>query len=271
MKIFAAYFLGFLPLLSFGQLFPKIPDFRDNLQEVVEIRYGKEGKSLKFWERIFRPGVLSGWEFTYQFDQNSCLQKRINTFQGKVSAEYVYQRDTTANRIVEKEINIAQTDEQAGDYLEYENFLDSSGKITKVNYTAFSAKKRSRELYQIDRDAQYSDGRLISFIRQPVNENGEISSGEKCSLFYDASGKLSRLVRKDLVSGFSTVIEYTYNQKGLPSRLSVDFLTEIQEYGKKDQIQDILFKYDSRGNWIRKYWKSDDKYLLESKRKIKYH
>ncbi|MFA5328674.1 MAG: hypothetical protein WC384_12855 [Prolixibacteraceae bacterium] len=271
MKILAAYILLFLPIFSWGQLFPEIPNFKGKIEKIVEIRYGKEDKTLNFLERIFRPAVPSGWEFQYQFDQNSRLKKRTNTFLGEIKAEYEYHTINTEISTIDQEINTGENNGQKGDYFEFENFKDPSGKIIKVNYTAYSAKDQLRDLYQVDHDPVYRNGRLISFVRQPVNSNGEMSSGEKCTMFYDSNERLSRFERKDLASGFSTVFNYSYNQAGFIRQLSVDFLVEIQEYGKKDQIQDILYKYDSQGNWIKKYWRSGDKYLLEARRRINYY
>jgi hypothetical protein len=81
---------------------------------------------------------------------------------------------------------------------------------------------------------------------------------------------LNRIERKNLDTGFTTILEYSYNQAGAANHTFVDFLTEIKEFGMKDQIQDIYYRYDSRGNWIRKYWKAEDNYVLEARRKIKY-
>jgi len=270
MKLIALYFLILFPCFAFAQFIPEIGEFRGNIERVVESGYGKEDKKLNFIQKIFLPGVLSGWQFIYQFDKNSHLQKRTNTYLGNVRGEYEFVTKTNDRSSIEQEINTGGNNEKKGDYFECENIKDSSGKIIRVNYTAYSAKDNVRELYQTDRDPVYINGRLISFIREQLNSNGKILGSEKCTLFYDSAGRLNRFERKDLESEFTTVFNYTYNKEGFVSHSTIDFLIEIQQYGKKDQIQDIFYKYDNQGNWIRKYWRSGDKYILEAKRKIYY-
>ena len=269
MKNFLVYILLLLPVVTFGQLFPTVADFKGNIDKIVEIRYGREVSKARLFSGIYHPKYYSGWKYTYLFDQNSKLLKRINTFQGKVTADFVYQSNTNGNRVTEREIIADNLSGHKGDYTEVENLLDQNGRIEKVNFIAFNAKESSLGVYQTEQDAEYKNGKLIAFTRNQINGNGEADSGENCSLIYNSSGKLIRTERKDNASGFKTVIEYFYNKKGLLSHYSVDFLMELQEKGK-NQIQDIYFKYDRHDNWIRKYWKSDNKKRLEAKRKIRY-
>ena len=181
----------------------------------------------------------------------------------------MYQNNTKGNRVTEREIVADNLNGHEGDYTEVENLLDTQGRIEKVNFMAFNAKESKLEVYQTEQNAEYKDDKLIAFTRNQINGNGEADSGENCNLYYDASGKLIRTERKDQISGFKTIIEYFYNAKGLLSHYSVDFLIELQEKGKI-QIQDIYYKYDKHGNWIRKYWESGNKKRLETKRKISY-
>ncbi|HEX7585825.1 MAG TPA: hypothetical protein VF373_14140 [Prolixibacteraceae bacterium] len=269
MSKFVIYILMFLPAIAFGQLFPKVADFKGNIEKVVEKGYGKEISYSRLFKGIYHPKTYSGWKYIYLFDQNSKLIKRINTFQGKVIADFLYQRDTIENRVIEREIIADNLNGHEGDYTEQENFLDLKGRIEKVNFRAFNAKECVRSMYQTEQNAEYKEGRLIAFTRQQINENGDADSGENINLSYGSSGKLIRTERKDNVSGFKTVIQYFYNNKGLVSHYSVDFLTELQEIGK-NQIQDIYFKYDRHGNWTRKYWKTGKKKRLEARRFIKY-
>ena len=269
MKRFAVYILLLLPCFTSGQLFPKVADFKGNIEKVVEKRYGKEVSYYRLFKGIYHPRTYSGWKYTYLFDKNSKPLKRTSTFQGKVKADFLYQRDTIENRVIEREIIADNFNDHEGDYTEQENFLDSKGRIEKVNFWSFNAKECARGLYEIEQNAEYKEDKLVAFTRHQIDENGDTDNGENCDLFYDSSGKLIRTERKDRTSGFKTVIQYFYNGKGLVSHYSVDFLTELQEFGK-NQIQDIYFKYDKHGNWIRKYWKTGKKNRLEAKRSIKY-
>lgn len=270
MKKFAIYILLLLPGIAFGQLFPKFADFKGNVEKVVEKQYGKEVTSYKQFKGIYRPKTFSGWKYTYLFDGNSNLIKRTNTFQGKIVADYLYQRDTIENRLIEREINIDNVNGTQGDYLEYEYFTDSQGRIEKINSWSFNGKEHTRGLFMIEQNVGYKQDKIISFTRHNIEINGDTASGEKCNLYYNPSGNLIRIERKDIDSGFTTVINYHNNGKGFVDHYSVDFLIELQEYGTKNQIQDIYYKYDRHGNWIRMYRKSGDKNRLEAKRKIKY-
>ena len=100
--------------------------------------------------------------------------------------------------------------------------------------------------------------------------NGDTASAEKCSLFYDSMGNMVRIERKDVETGLTTILYYTYNNQGLVDHYSVDYLTGINEYGKKNQNQEIYFSYDHNGNWILMYWKTGKQNHIEAKRKIKY-
>ena len=269
MKLIAIYFLIFLPGFAFAQLFPKIGEFRGNIEQVVEKRYGKEGRNPDFRKAKIRSSVFSGWKYTYLFDDNSQLIRRINTYKRDVKAEYHYQRDTVDDKWIEREIIVSTENEQSGDYIEHENFRNSAGQIVKVNYWAFNAKECIRNLFLIEQDADYKNNRLSSFTRNMVDENGNISGDEKCNLYYDEAGKLTRIERVDQKSGFRTVISNQIDGPNLVSHYSVDLMSEMQEYGK-NQIQDIFYKFDNQGNWNRMYWKSGDKTYLAAKRKITY-
>jgi hypothetical protein len=270
MKIFTTYFLLFLPFITFGQLFPKVDDFKGNIEKVVEKKYGKEVSNIKLIKGIYHPKAFSGWKYTYLFDKNSNLTKKTTTFQGKVIADYLYQRDTIENRFIEREITTNNNNDIGGYYIEYEYFKNTAGQIEKINYWTFNARECIRELYQIEQNTEYKSDKLISFTRQNIEINGDTATGEKCNLYYDSSGKLIRIERKDIESGFKTSFQYYYNEKGFVSRYSVDFLVELQEYGKKDQIQDIYYKYDRHGNWKQMYWKSGKQKRVQAKRIIKY-
>lgn len=269
MKLITIYFLILFPCFAFAQLFPKIDGFRGNIERVVEKRYGKEGRNPDIRKTKLNSGAYSGWKYTYWFDENSQLTKRTNTFKGEIKAEYHYQRDTTSHRWIEREMITATGNEQSGDYLEHENFRNSAGQVVKVNYWAFSAKERNRSLFLIEQDAKYQGNQLSSFTRTLLDDNGNVSGDEKCNLYYDEAGNLTRIERIDQESGFRTVINNQMESSGLVSHYSVDLMSEMKEYGK-NQIQDIYYQYDNQGNWIRMYWKSGNKTYLEAKRKITY-
>ncbi len=268
-KIFAYLFI-LLPYLAFGQLFPKVPDFNGNVKKVVEKRYGKELATFRKDSGVFKPGAFSGWKYTYLFDENSALTKRINTFQGKVRTEYTYQTEITGSRKILRE-KATDFDSDRKEYvIEYENFLDQEGRVRKVNFWSGNTPESAKELFLFEVDALYDKAKLIEFTRHNIRIDGDTASGEKCSLFYDSDGRLARIERKDISSGFKTAIQYNYNQQGFADHYSIDLFTQIQEYGR-EQIQEIYFKYDRRGNWTRLYWKSGKKNRLEAKRKISYY
>ena len=270
MKIITLYFLIFIPCITFGQLFPVVPEFRGNIKKVIEKRYGQEFNPWRKDSASYKPGVYSGWKYTYLFDKNSALIRRINTFQGKVRTEYTYQTETVGNRKIVREKTTDFDSDRKEYVIEYENFLDQEGYVRKVNFWSGNTPESAKELFLFEVNALYDRAKLIEFTRHNIKIDGDTASGEKCNLFYDSDGRLAQIDRKDISSGFKTAIQYNYNQRGFVDHYSIDLLTQIQEYGR-EQIQEIYFKYDRRGNWTRMYWKSGKKNRLEAKRKVSYY
>ena len=267
LAVISIFFL--MPFITFGQLFPKLPEFRGNIEKVTEKRYGKELNQTKKDSAVFKPGKYSGWKYTYFFDENSKLKNRTNSFQNKVLTEYSYQRNKMDDRIIEREIIEKDNRGHAGDYVEYENFTDSEGQVTKVNFWAVDHQKNTRELFMVEMNAEYKLGKLISFTRHNVSETGNMDTGEKCELFYDSDGRIVRIERKDIESDLKTELSYSLNTNGFLDHYSIDFLVGLPVYGKNPK-QDIYYKCDSHGNWVKKYWLADKKKLIEAKRIIKY-
>lgn len=268
MKKFLIYILLLLPGFALGQLFPKLPDFTGKIKNVTERRYGKEMNAYKGDSAVFRPKAFSGWEYTYQFE-DAKLVKKTNRVNGEINADYSYERQEAGNKRIEREVIQDSISGQKGDYIEYENFINAQGQVEKVNYWSFNARDKSRELFLVELNAEYENDKLMSYSRHTILENGDMDSGEKCSLFYDNSGHLIRMERKDMASNFKTVLYYYYNKKGLVNRFSIDYLVGLRN-DQNTQRQDVHYKYDRQGNWIRRYWMTDNKRRLEDKRKIKY-
>jgi hypothetical protein len=270
MKKFTAALIFLLPIVTFGQLFPKIPDFKGNIKQVTEKRYGKEFDLSGLLKKTHYPSLYSGWKYTYQFNNQSRLIKQTNTFHGKIEVEYLYQYDTIENRRIEREITSDKSKNNQGDYTEYEKFMNPEGLPEKVIYRAFNSKECTKETFLVEQNAEYKKDKLLVFIRQNIDSNGDSADEEKCSLFYNSSGQIIRIERKNMDTGLTTTLNYFYNDKGFVDHYSVDYLADLIEYGSKNQPQEIYFKYDRKGNWIKRYWKSDKESRLEAKRKISY-
>lgn len=269
MKLIIISILSLLPGFAVAQLFPKTIDFHGNITKVTEKRYGKELNPAKKDSVVFKPGKYSGWKYTYFFDEKSKIVKQTNTFQDKIQSVYSYQRSKIGDRVIEREVIESGKNAEAGKAIEYENFTNTEGRIAKVNYWSVDTRKNTRSLFLTETDAEYKLGKLVSFTRHNVDDAGNLDAGEKCELFYDTSGRLIRIERKDIESDLKTVLDYTYNPKGFLDHYSVDFLVGLPIY-VKNQIQEVYYKCDSHGNWVKKYWLADKKKLIEAKRIIKY-
>lgn len=269
MKKIAAYLFLLLPYFVSGQLFPKLADFNGNIEKVIESRYGKEVTLTKGDSGVFKPGKYSGWKYIYLFDENSKLAKRTSTFRKKIRAEYFYESNTIGNKKIVREITGENQSGQAVEYIEYENFTDSAGRIQRVEFWSYNQQKNVRELFLVEKEVEYTNDQLTSFTRYNIKENGDPGDGEKCDLFYDQTGKLIRIERKDIVTNFNTILYYQYNNRGFVSRFSIDYMVGLRNDQNK-QRQENFFNYDRRGNWTKKYWIVDDKKLLEARRKIRY-
>jgi hypothetical protein len=268
MKKIAAHLFLLIPFLASGQLFPKLNDFKGKIEKVVERQYGKEINATKRDSGLFHPGKFSGRKSIYLFDENSKLIRRTNTFMNEIIAEHSFGSQSTGSKRTERE-TIKRKDSDQAEYLEYENFMDATGKVQDVNFWVFDTKKNARVLLLIEKKAEYKNGQLVSFERYNIQENGDTASGETFHLSYDHSGQLTRIERKDIDVNIKTVLNYYYNKKGFVHRCSIDFLADLQEPGKT-QFQDIYFKYDRHGNWTKKYWMDGRKKRIESKRAINY-
>lgn len=269
MKLLFISILFLLPGFASAQLFPKTIDFHGNVSKVTEKRYGKELTPSKKDSGEFKPGKYSGWKYTYLFDENSKIVKQTNTFQDKIYSVYSYQRRKIGDRMIESEIVEKDKNTEEGNAIEYENFFDPQGRITKVNFWLVDTRKNIRELFLTEMNAEYKHGKLVSFTRHNVDETGNLDTGEKCELYYDSADRLIRIERKDIESDLKTVLDYSYNPKGFLDHYSVDFLVGIPVYGINPK-QDIYYKCDRHGNWVKKYWLADKKKLIEAKRTIKY-
>jgi len=269
MNKFVVYLLILMPGFALGQLFPRLPDFAGHIKKVTERRYGMEMNASKRDSGVFKPKTFSGWEYVYQFE-NAKLVSRISKINGEVNAYYLYQREVVGNRRIEREVIQNNGKGQKGDYIEYENFLNSDGQVEKVNFWSFNARDNSRELFLVEKNAEYNNGKLMAYTRHTVKEGGDLDTGEKCSLFYDVSENLNRIERQDIATNFKTVLYYNYNKRGRVNRFSIDYLVGLRN-DQNTTRQDIYYKYDRHGNWIRRYWISDKKRRLEDKRKIKYN
>lgn len=270
MKIFTVYLLLLIPALTFGQLFPKIPDFNGKVKKVVEKRYGKELAITRKDSGVFKPGAYSGWKYIYLFNKQSELRKRSSLFQGKVKSETIYLTKKSNGVILKRETTRDFQANRKVSILEYENFTDRQGRVTHSNFSEQNAANLPKKLVLFETAAEYNQNKLISFMRHNITQEGDTTSGEKCTLIYSDKGKLEQILRKDISSGFSTSIRYFYNTKGWIDHYSIDLMSEIQEYGR-EQLQEIYFKCDRRGNWTRMYWKSGKTKQLEAKRTIRYY
>lgn len=270
MKLFATYLFVLMPWLVFGQLFPKVPDFKGNTKKIIERRYGKEVYSSKNDSGVFKPGAYSEWEYTYLFNEKSQLLKRTNTFQGKVMADFQYEHETIGNRMIMREITKDDLHGQQGDYIEYENFADQEGRIEKVNCWSFDAQTNLRKLFLVETNAKYNNNKLVSFIRENINENGEPDKGERIELIYDNAGRLIRIERSDNATNLKTILYYNYDKKGSVEWFAIDYMVGLRN-NQNTRKQNIYFKYDNHGNWTKRYYLINKKKKgLESKRKIEY-
>lgn len=269
MKKLLAYFLLLLPGLAFGQLFPKVPDFRGNLRQVTEKRYGREVAGLKKTDGKYRPKPFSGWVLTYQFDQKSRLLSRTDTYNNGVQSKKIYSYRRDGSLMITRETEKSNASGENGNFQETEELVKSDGLVAEVDYLSFDAKTGETSLFMVEKDAHYSGGKLIDFKRIQFGDQNDTTTVESCKLAYDNSGRLSEITRTDVSSGFNTIIRLYYNQRGLVDRYSVDLLSELQEIGEK-QLQDIYYRYDRRGNWKRMYRGSGAQKQLEAKRKNKY-
>jgi len=270
MKKLVAIFILLIPIYTFGQIYPNVLDFKGDIKQLTEKKYGREFKLFGLFKKSYYPSLPSGWKCTYQFDENRRLNKRTTVFKGKIVSESWYQYKEIDNQRIEREIVGGNSIEGQENYLEYEYFLEGDGRVEQVNSWTFDAKACTRNLVQVEKEVEYQQGRLVSFVRQNLNDTGEAGSSEKCSVFYNSAGQIIRIESQDTSTGLSNSFNYFYNDKGFLDHYSIEYLVGLSEYGKKDESQAIYLKTDHQGNWTEMYLNSGTKKLLLAKRTIRY-
>jgi hypothetical protein len=284
-----------IPIISFGQLFPSISDFNGKIEKVVEKRYGKEVYLLNRWTGIYLPRCYSGWKYVYYLDTNGRLERRINSFKGKLRADYIYKYDSTKEAIHEREIVNDTVNNHKGDYIEDEYILNSEKKIEKVNIWSFYSTDSSKKIIVVEKDIQYDSlNNITSYYRHGYDINGKEIKGKLYVILYDS---LSRViaVEEKAIDQKTIIVEsdnhtqsfkdvpisepellkrwiYKYNSKGQLDSYTIKYFGE--EYkassGGGEDFK-LFFKYDNKNNWIKMYKQlGNSKKRLEAVRKIKY-
>lgn len=284
-----------IPAISFGQLFPSISDFNGEIKKVVERGYGKEVYLFNRSKRIYLPKCYSGWKSVYHLDTKGRPKRKINTFKGKMRADYIFEYDTIENRILERKIVNDNVNNHRGNYIENEYILDSKGKIEKVNIWSFQSSDSLKELIVVEKDIKYDSLKNItSYYRGGYDINGKETKGELYVIHYDslsrvitveekAIGKKTMLVESDdNTKTFENVPIsepellkkwiYEYNSKGQVISYTIKYYGEVYKAnagGGEDYK--LFFKYDNKNNWIKMYKQlGNSPKRLDAKRRIKY-
>ena len=294
-KYIISFLIILIPKIFFGQLFPSISNFNGEIEKVVEKRFGKEVYLLNRRIGIYLPRCYSGWKYVYYLDTNGKLERRINSFKGKLRADYIYKYDSTKDAIHEREIDNDTVNNHKGNYIEDEYIFDSGGKIEKVNIWSFDSTVGSKKIFIVEKDIQYDSlNNIISYYRHGYDVNGKETIGELYIILYDS---LSRViaVEEKAIDQKTIVVEsenltwtfknvpitepellkkwtYKYNSIGQLVSYSIKHFGEIYKANSDDGKDfQVFFKYDNKNNWIKMYEQmGNSKKRLEAKRRIKY-
>lgn len=284
-----------IPTISFGQLFPTIEDFNGEIEKVVDKRYGKEVYLFNRWTVMYLSKCYSGWKYVYQLDSNGKLERRINSYKGKLRADYIYKYDSSANVTYEREIVNDTVNNNKGNYIEDEYILDLNGEIEIVNIWSFHFADSSKEIIVVEKDIKYdSIGNIISYYRHGFDFKGKELTGELYVIHYDS---LSRVVavEEKAIDEKTILVEsdnntqtfedvpisepellkkwiYKYNPKGQLVSYTIKYYGDLYKASSGGgQDYKLFFKYDNKNNWTKMYKQlGDSKKRIESKRRIKY-
>jgi hypothetical protein len=294
MKRIAVYIFLLIPVLSFAQLFPKINDYHGKIEKVVEKYYGIEIYWFKRYTGLYFPRMYNGWKYKFIFDENSNLINQINKYKCNVRADYKFQREITKNKIIEREINQANVNNDKGNYIENEYILDTEGKFKQVNIWSFNLKDSVKKLNVIEKNTIYDNGKLVSYTSGMIDFKGDTIDFELYKIQYDIGGRLIEIGEysnginykcmendtlptelyldvQDTLSKLLTKYSYHYNTKGQIESYKIENLSEPCGPPERFKSLTIYFKYDKNQNWIKKYYQFDNnKKRLETKRKITY-
>jgi hypothetical protein len=287
--------LFLIPMLSFGQLFPSVPDFNGKIDKVIEKHYGKEVYLFNRLTGIYLPRFYSGWTYTYTLNGNGTLNREIHKFKGNLRVDYFYEYDSSENRTFKREIVNGSENNDNGDYIEDEYIFDVNGRIEKVNIWSFHSADSSKEILVVGKYINYDSlNNITSYYRHGIDKDGKEIMGELYILCYDSLSKVIRVEEKSVeqktaifksddntisakdIPGLKPTLSkewiYKYNSKGQVISYTIKNYGEPSKFnsnGRKDYK--VFFKYDKSNNWIKMYKQSgNSRKRLEVKRTIEY-
>lgn len=305
-KILQHLTLILIPSISFGQLFPSVSDFNGDITKVIELNYGREIYLFNRWTGINIPRCYSGWKYVYYFDEYKRLNRRVNTFKGKIRADYIYEYDSTENITIEREIVNEPFGNDKGNYVEDEYIFNSNGQIEKVNIWSFHAIDSSKEIIVVEKNIKRdSINKITSYYRYGFDKDGEEINGVLYVLYYDSLARVIRIEERDIEkktksiefdNQTKTLREipnskpeklkqisisksellrqwlYEYNSKGQTILYAINYYGELNKASSNGaKVYKLFFKYDENNNWIKMYKQvGTSKKRLAAKRKIRY-
>lgn len=280
------------PTLILGQTLLNAPHFNGRIDNIIEKSYGRSVFILK--KSLYFPNIYSGWKSCYFFDKNSNLVRQVNKYKGEIRLDEKIERDTFEHKMVERKIQQGAVNGAKGNYIEQEYILDKEGKIKQINKWSFSAKDKTKEIFDIERNIQYQQKQILSSTSESINYQGDTVKHFSYKFQYDTLGRLiliercgdirntqwekrdnlilgaSVIERQDTLSKLQQRNTLHYNSNGQTFYYKTEYVGELYENQPIKSLT-TYFKYDENGNWIKRYIQfNHGKKRLEAKRVITY-
>ena len=237
MKKIVLFFLTLVPSLSFGQLSPSIKNYNGEIETVVEKTYGKEVYLFNRWTGIYLPRCYSGWKYVYHLDSIGRPDRIINTFKGKLMADYIYEYFSSKNVTRKREIQNDTVNNLKGNYIEYEYLLDPNGKIEKLNYWSFHSADSSKKIFAVEEDIKYDSlNNITSYYSHRFDQNGKETTGKLYLIFYSNKSRVTR--EEENATGFKTVIVDSGNNTNTFKEIPIS---------KPELLREWIYQYNSIG------------------------
>ena len=253
---------------------------RGKIKSIRMIPYKIKENEDKTIDKIISNGVL--------YDKNAYI--KLNKA-GKVTKRIFY--DDKNKVIGKRKITYDHKNRR-----KKEKVYNSKGKLTKEFVMTYDEKrKESREIYHIEQD---SDFQRITLCRLDESGNpivcityysdGEII--EKCYLRYDDFGNLSERIYTSPEDDRKYIYQNEYNLIGFPTKLIKEdyvnytdnfrvsyfykdnyppYAQSISTNGVLPIYSELSYKYDTKGNWIRKEVRYKDKLAFVVELKLTYY
>lgn len=248
--------------LSYSQLIIDINDYvGTEIAEIEQIGYGNRFKK-------------NGWFTEIKFSNDSLPSREKNYFKGELRSDYHFKYEKNDSIFIVIRIDsLAKSDKN---FEIKKTFFDTNGYVTKRE--TYTIRDSSPTVLEKNFCRDTFD-RLISYERiipsSYRNYSGDLVTSYQ--LFYNENNQIDSIIQTDSENISIVRYYFEYNRNGLLKSKIVDHNNpdivlggvRAWEKGRNDKYG-YYYKYDSLGNWTKRFSLTKNRKYLNSIRNIKY-